>query len=76
MENWKSHLEKWIIKGKIAERKGNSVSKESILAKDGLRYVTFAWPAEQWEIFVNKICQNNKPNDVVWAIIAKKMIDK
>ena len=74
MKEWETHIEKWIVKGLVAERKGISVPRESILAKEGLRFITFAFPAEQWEVFIDKICQGDKPNDVVWAVLMKELM--
>ena len=74
MENWEAHLEKWIVKGKIAKHKGNSIPKESQLAEEGLRFVTFAWPAERWDFIVKNLCEGNDPNIVIWGILEKEII--
>ncbi len=74
MEEWQKHREKWIVKGKVAKRKGNKIPKESILALEGRRFVTFAWPAKEWDMIINKLCVGNEPNVVIWAILMKELM--
>lgn len=74
MKEWEQHLAKHIMEGKERTEKGKKLKKIQKLALEGLALYTFAWPAKEFQAFIDAFCnENKKPNEAVWELIAEAM---
>ncbi|MCK5613557.1 hypothetical protein KAR91_67430 [Candidatus Pacearchaeota archaeon] len=77
MKKWEQYLAEKIMKGKQAIEKGRKPKNSYLLALEGKIFVNFAWPAREFQDFIDAFCdEDKKPNEAVWELIAEALEKK